>query len=86
MRSLEGLVVLTLKLVRVASGISLTTLRKLSGVNETDISRIERGKLIPSESQLARLAATLNIPTEDLLKVVDVREVVTHATQQAVAR
>ena len=65
--------VLTLKLVRVASGRTLTALEAESRVNATDISRIERGKLTPSASQLDKLSAALNIPAEELMKPVVVQ-------------
>lgn len=86
MRSLEGLVVLTLKIVRVARGLTLTALETQSHVNATDISRIERGKLIPSASQLDKLSAALDISAEDLMKPADLHQFVTSAPQQAVVQ
>jgi transcriptional regulator with XRE-family HTH domain len=70
-------VILTLKLVRVASGLTLTAFEALTRVNATDLSRIERGKLIPSAAQVEKLASALNISADELLKPVALQDLVT---------
>ena len=45
-------------------------LGKAVRINQPDLSQIERGILVPTEAQLARLAAHFNVPAHELLKEV----------------
>ena len=44
---------------RAAAGLSLREIAAYSGLNRGDVSRIERGRLIPTEDQLARYMTVL---------------------------
>src|ERR1035437_5928399 len=59
--------------------ISQYALHKLSGFTKTSISEWQSGKHRPSLSSARRLAITLHIPLEDLLKQIEVRERVQNA-------
>ncbi len=62
---------------RKARKLSQMTLARAAGINQPDLSMIERGRLVPTEAQLARIAAALDLPAGELLKeVVVVREAV----------
>ncbi|MDR2586855.1 MAG: helix-turn-helix domain-containing protein [Coriobacteriales bacterium] len=49
----------TLESERRKQGYSLRGLQAASGVNKTTINQIERGRFLPSEYQLAKLASAL---------------------------
>jgi transcriptional regulator with XRE-family HTH domain len=59
--------------------ISQYALHKLSGFTKTSISEWQSGKHRPSLASARRLAITLHIPLEDLLKQIEVRERVQNA-------
>jgi len=49
-------------------------LARIVGLNQPDLSQIERGILIPTPQQLERLSAAYDIPPSELLKEVYIVE------------
>lgn len=49
-------------------------LARIAGLNQPDLSMIERGILVPTAAQLQRLADAYGIPPSELLKEVVVLE------------
>lgn len=53
--------------LRVAVGLTQTALAKRSGMDRTHLSRLERGRVIPTLPTLKRLAKTLQVTPQSLL-------------------
>jgi DNA-binding XRE family transcriptional regulator len=53
--------------LRMAAGLTQTALAKRSGMNRTHLSRLERGRLMPTFPTLKRLAKTLQLTPRSLL-------------------
>jgi transcriptional regulator with XRE-family HTH domain len=53
---------------------SLDRLGQEAGLGRSDLSKFERGRLIPYPSQLARLSKALGIPAERLMEEVAYEE------------
>jgi len=71
---LEGSGVTRLKYVRLMKEWSLDKLGQEAGLGGSDLSKIERGRLIPYPSQLERLSKALGIPAERLMEEVAYKE------------
>jgi Zn-dependent peptidase ImmA (M78 family)/DNA-binding XRE family transcriptional regulator len=71
-----------MRIAREALGMSQTDLARASGLEQSDISRWERGLRAPSDEQLAALAMTLRVPTALLLDEMRPAQPV-HRTQRA---
>jgi transcriptional regulator with XRE-family HTH domain len=66
-----------LKFERTQRGLSQEAVAKLAHVQQTIVSLIEVGRLIPTTAQRDRLAAVLSVPPELLLTPVRIVEDVT---------
>lgn len=65
---------LNLRLLRLASGLTILDLSQRTGIDMAKISLVERGKIQPGEHELIALARGLGIPTanhENLLAEAD---------------
>jgi transcriptional regulator with XRE-family HTH domain len=62
-------VVSLLRLERVRRGISMNRLAQKSGLSQSMISLLERGKRTPTLATVLRIAAALNVDPSKLLKV-----------------
>jgi transcriptional regulator with XRE-family HTH domain len=71
---LEGDGMTRLKYVRLMREWSLDRLGQEAGLGRSDLSKFERGRLIPYPSQLARLSKALGIPAERLMEEVAYEE------------
>ena len=66
---------LRLKYERQQRGMLQSTLGVVARIQQQRIAQIENGKLTPSANQLARLAAVLRVPPDQLLQPVEVLSV-----------
>lgn len=57
-----------LREIREARGLQLVDAAKLTGISKGDLSRIERGRVLPTEEQLGMLAALYLEPHQDVLE------------------
>lgn len=66
----------TLKLERQRKGLTIAALARIAWMNSADLSRIERGKLIPSYGQAKRIAAAIGWKgsVEELFEAAGARE------------
>ena len=76
---LEGEGMTRLKYARLMKEWSLDKLGQEAGLGGSDLSKIERGRLVPYPPQLARLSKALGIPAERLMEEVAYEE---HETAQ----
>jgi ribosome-binding protein aMBF1 (putative translation factor) len=53
--------------LRIAAGLTQTALAKRSGMDRTHLSRLERGRLMPTFPTLKRLAKTLQVTPRSFL-------------------
>jgi transcriptional regulator with XRE-family HTH domain len=67
---LEGDGVTRLKYMRLMKEWSLDKLGQEAGLGGSDLSKIERGRLVPYPPQLERLSKALGIPAERLMEEV----------------
>lgn len=58
----------SLKLHRIAVGLSQAQLASLVGTYQTHISRIERGRISPVPEEVEKIAAVLNVPPRNLFR------------------
>lgn len=63
-----------MKRVRLERGISQQVLGTRARIQAADISRIERGRLLPSLEQRSRIARALKIEVDELLAEVEAYE------------
>jgi transcriptional regulator with XRE-family HTH domain len=63
-----------LKRVRLERGMSQQALGARTRIQASDLSRIERRRLVPSAGQLARLSRVLKVEEDDLLMEVEAYE------------
>ena len=71
---LEGNGMTRLKYVRLMKEWSLDKLGQEAGLGGSDLSKFERGRLIPYPAQLERLSKALGIPAERLMEEVAYEE------------
>jgi transcriptional regulator with XRE-family HTH domain len=71
---LEGDDMTRLKYARLMKEWSLDKLGQEAGLGGSDLSKIERGRLVPYPPQLERLSKALGIPAERLLEEVAYEE------------
>jgi DNA-binding XRE family transcriptional regulator len=58
----------TVRQLRIAAGLTQTALAKRSGMNRTHLSRLEKGRLMPTFPTLKRLAKTLQVTPRSLFR------------------
>lgn len=54
--------------LRLLRGLSLVDLQDATGINFTWLSRIETGKVIPTEDELNKIKAALNWPSDEAVE------------------
>ncbi len=69
--SLEDVIALQVRELRLAKGISLTELARLTGMSKAMLSKIENAQTSCSLSSLARLADALSVPVTALFRGLD---------------
>jgi len=60
-----------IKQVRSQKGLTIRSLSELSGLNIATISHVENGKVKPNSITIARLARTLELDFDELIKLSD---------------